>query len=69
MLRIGSPGDILPVMRELGAEATQRAAVAAHPQALDDFARDQLEVAELLQNLGIEVEGLWQVFGHGLIGE
>ena len=59
-------GRILAVMRELGAEAAQRTAVAAHPQALHDLACDQFKVAEFLQHLGIEILRFWQVDGHGI---
>ena len=47
--------DILPVMRKLGTEPLERTAVRTSSQAFDDFTSDQLQVAELLQKLGVQV--------------
>ena len=57
-------GRIRPVVRKLRAEATQRAAVAPHPQAFHHLARDEFEIAQALQQLGVEVVGIWQMLGH-----
>ena len=58
------PRRVLPVMREFRAETPHGAAMVPHPEPLHHFPGDQLQVAQFLQHLGLEVVGVWQVFGH-----
>ena len=47
------------MMRELGAETAKVAAVSTGAQTLDDFTRDELEITDFLQHLGIEILRFW----------
>jgi len=58
-------GDVLAVLGELDAEASEGRAVQAGGEALDDHAGAKLEAAEAGEGLGVEIEGGVDV-GRGL---